>query len=159
MLSNQYMAPDRFYSDDEIHNHWSAYKSYYNLYFEHDDEYRHNVFKTNVNLMSLNNTNKDSTLKLGFTQFSHLTNDEYRSIYLGFKQTINNNSNTNEPNLRLNTPDSVDWRSVSGALTAVKNQGQCGSCWAFSAIETLESREAIVGKKPLTVLSEQELVD
>lgn len=57
----------------------------------------------------------------------------------------------------MNAPSSLDWRT-KGVLTPVKNQGQCGSCWAFSTIETLESREKLDGK-PLKVLSEQELVD
>jgi len=54
-------------------------------------------------------------------------------------------------------PASKDWRNT-GTLTAVKNQEQCGSCWAFSTIETLESAEKIAGNA-LTVLSEQQLVD
>jgi len=54
-------------------------------------------------------------------------------------------------------PAAKDWRNT-GTLTDVKNQEQCGSCWAFSAIETLESREKLAGND-LVVLSEQELVD
>lgn len=57
----------------------------------------------------------------------------------------------------IDAPDTVDWRKTG--VTPVKNQEQCGSCWAFSAIETLESREHIVAKKPLVALSAQELVD
>jgi len=56
-------------------------------------------------------------------------------------------------------PDSIDWRTKNpNILTKVKNQGRCGSCWAFSVTETLESREALLGN-PLKVLSEQALVD
>lgn len=61
--------------------------------------------------------------------------------------------------IRSDAPDSKDWRNADPAvLTAVKNQGSCGSCWAFSAIETLESYEKIKGND-LVVLSEQQLVD
>lgn len=56
-------------------------------------------------------------------------------------------------------PESIDWRKKTpNVLTKVKNQGSCGSCWAFSAVETLESREVLLGN-PLKVLSEQALVD
>jgi len=54
-------------------------------------------------------------------------------------------------------PTSVDWRT-NGDVTAVKNQGQCGSCWAFSAAESMESAYAVAGKG-LPILSEQQLVD
>lgn len=53
--------------------------------------------------------------------------------------------------------DSVDWRG-KGVLNDVKNQGQCGSCWAFSTTGTLESNWA-VAKKELKNFAEQQLVD
>ena len=54
-------------------------------------------------------------------------------------------------------PASVDWRTKTGVVTPPKNQGGCGSCWAFSATETLESHIAITTKK-LFVLSPQQIV-
>lgn len=53
----------------------------------------------------------------------------------------------------------VDWRQKSGALAPVQNQGQCGSCWAFSATAAIESGYAIKAGKAVTKLSEQELVN
>ena len=55
-------------------------------------------------------------------------------------------------------PTAYDWRDKSGVVTPVKDQGQCGSCWDFSATETLESVWALAGHS-LAVLSEQQVVD
>merc|ERR1711953_366370 len=56
-------------------------------------------------------------------------------------------------------PASKDWRDVDGVVTDAKDQGGCGSCWAFSAVETLESHLAIATGEPAPVLSPQQIVD
>lgn len=109
--------------------------------------------------MVKNNISK-ATHTLGFTQFADLTSEEF-NVYKGF----NNNTLKNDyiryqeyTQLDSSAAASVDWRN-QGVLTPVKNQEQCGSCWAFSAIETLESHEKMIANKSLEVLSPQELVD
>ncbi len=62
------------------------------------------------------------------------------------------------PSLAGSLPASFDWRNVSGTVNPIKNQGACGSCWAFSATGSLESAYAI-SNGVLPNLSEQNLVD
>jgi len=56
-------------------------------------------------------------------------------------------------------PKALDWRKTDGVVTAVKNQGSCGSCWAFSTTESIESHWAITNNVKAPVLSPQEIVD
>ena len=58
----------------------------------------------------------------------------------------------------VNIPDSFDWRS-NGMVSPVKNQGNCGSCWTFSTIGSLQAHWNILGKGKNETFSEQQLVD
>lgn len=55
-------------------------------------------------------------------------------------------------------PISYDWNSY-GVVTPVKDQGNCGSCWAFSTVAAMQSHWNILGKGRNTLFSEQQLVD
>jgi len=109
----------------------------------------------------VNNNLNDNELILGLTKFADMTNDEFRKLMFHKKSKATNKDKKYFKPTLLNTdlPTSIDWRTIKpNVLTKVKNQGSCGSCWAFSATETLESREALKGNT-LKVLSEQALVD
>jgi cathepsin L len=122
----------------------------------HHDEflYRYRVFKSNLDYVNAWNAAGKSS-KLATNKFADLTNEEFRRIYLGVK-----------PKTALNpvfvpsdvTAADVDWRK-KGAVTAIKNQGQCGSCWSFSTTGSVEGCHFLVGKQTLTSLSEQNLMD
>lgn len=88
----------------------------------------------------------------GVTKFSDLTPKEFKSFYLGYVP-----SNATKTYVDFSGPvaNDVDWVS-KGAVTPVKNQGQCGSCWAFSATAAIESYAQLAGKG-LKVLSAQQI--
>merc|ERR1712039_553419 len=98
---------------------------------------------------------------LGVNQFSDLLVEEWSSQYFGVRRPANLFGAAT--NLGVHTwnnetlPSSVDWTS-KGAVTAVKNQGQCGSCWSFSTTGSLEGAWEIATGK-LVSLSEQQFVD
>jgi len=96
---------------------------------------------------------------LGLTKFADLTNDEFRRQYTGTRldRTRRSKRKTGFMYADTEAPESVDWRDKD-AVTSVKDQGSCGSCWAFSAIGSVEGINAIRTGEALS-LSEQELVD
>jgi len=93
----------------------------------------------------------------GITKFADLTAEEFKARYLGYKPS---GKPRTAPVVRAATnveaPSSFDWRD-KGAISPVKNQADCGSCWAFSATETIESFNFLAGN-PLQTLSVQQIV-
>ncbi|CAN1810437.1 Senescence-specific cysteine protease SAG12 [Linum perenne] len=128
-----------------------------------EKEERFLIFKDNVQRIEAFN-NKGLSFKLGVNKFTDLTNEEFRSMYLGYKKsTLSRGKSTGAAAASFRyanitaVPAVVDWRK-SGAVTGVKDQGACGCCWAFSAVAAIEGAIKLKTGKLLS-LSEQELVD
>ena len=86
-----------------------------------------------------------------------MTQKEFKAVYLGLKKSTKTTKNTkNIKSLDVTLPSHVDWRGI--AVTDVKNQGQCGSCWAFSATGSAEGAYAIKNNE-VKSFSEQQLID
>lgn len=106
-------------------------------------------------LIAHHNSNNENTFTLASNKFADYTPAEYKKL-LGYKRMPKANAQYAEFDLTA-VPDSIDWRT-KGAVTPVKDQGQCGSCWAFSTTGSLEGRDAIA-TGTLQSYSEQQLVD
>jgi C1A family cysteine protease len=134
---------------------WSHWKTKNNKKYGTEDQYRLSVFYENYQKVMTHQKNPSKTYNLGFTKFMDLTNDEFKARYLSTKVVANQSHVKILPT--ANAPASVDWRT-KGAVTDVKDQGQCGSCWAFSTTGSLEGASFLAGKG-LQSFSEQQLVD
>ncbi|KAH7653592.1 Fruit bromelain protein [Dioscorea alata] len=109
--------------------------------------HRFEIFMSNVQFIESFNAAGNHTFELGINQFADLTNQEFRAMHTDPFKYAN----------FTDAPKSVDWRT-KGAVTPIKDQGQCGSCWAFSAVASMEGATKLSTGK-LISLSEQELVD
>jgi KDEL-tailed cysteine endopeptidase len=95
---------------------------------------------------------------MGVNQFTDLTPEEFKAQMIrGLKAPVGSFGCGTFSNSASGAPASIDWRT-KGAVTTVKDQGQCGSCWTFSSTGAMEGAWAIA-KGQLIDLAEQELVD
>ncbi|EGG17408.1 cysteine protease [Cavenderia fasciculata] len=145
-----------------IHRFEKSYESF-------DFLQRFAVFKTNMDYVHEWNSKKLPTV-LELNQFADITNQEYRRLYLGTRinarhllGTPGTHEMSNNFGKVFGDDDSdssgatVDWRA-KGAVSPIKNQGQCGSCWSFSTTGSVEGAHYISTGK-MVPLSEQNLVD
>lgn len=139
---------------------------------------RAKIFGANVEKIIAHNADPQWTYKLGVNKFADMTSTEFKAYYRGYSKdhmhAVESRGAIAVPNVcggpkAINDtfdgfpiksvsllPASVDWRTKN-VVTPVKDQGGCGSCWAFSTVETVESNVAIETGKLLT-LSPQEIV-
>ncbi|KAK9066434.1 hypothetical protein SSX86_013756 [Deinandra increscens subsp. villosa] len=151
-------------TEDGLWDMYERWRSHHKLAEDHGEKQRRfNVFKSNV--FHVHETNKmGKPYKLKLNKFADMTNHEFRSVYAGSKihhhRMLQGDRIGNKTFMYENVesvPTSVDWRK-KGAVTPVKDQGQCGSCWAFSTVVAVEGINKIKTNE-LVSLSEQELID
>ncbi|KAI4333861.1 hypothetical protein L6164_018618 [Bauhinia variegata] len=143
----------------EKHEQWMAR---YGIVYKDSQEMqkRFDVFKANVEYIEASNNAANKPYKLAINKFADLTNEEFVASRNRFKghmcSTITRTSTFKYESVTA-VPSTVDWRK-KGAVTPIKDQGQCGCCWAFSAVAATEGITKLTTGK-LISLSEQELVD
>ncbi|KAJ0017635.1 hypothetical protein Pint_10426 [Pistacia integerrima] len=125
-----------------------------------EKEKRFKIFKQNLEFIEKFNNAGNQTYKLSINQFADLTDDEFLASRTGYKpvpsQSRTATTSFGYENL-TEVPTSLDWREKD-AVTQVKDQGNCGCCWAFSAVAAMEGITQIKTGK-LISLSEQQLLD
>lgn len=121
-------------------------------------EHRFIAFRDNLRLITRHNLDSTQNFSLGINQFSDLSTEEFK-VYHNNKYSSSTSSYGCNPfvNTYTDALNSIDW-TTKNVVNPVRNQGQCGSCWAFATTSNAESVWAI-SKGYLTDLSEQYLVD
>ena len=144
-----------------VFSNFNKFDNYLNAYGKHyldTAKYLSHYIAFEKNLIKINDhNNNNNTWKMGINNYTDLGFNEFKSIYLKAKLPDKPREYNIYENKITTIPKAIDWRAEN-LVTNVKDQGQCGSCWAFSAIGAIEGAHA---KKTgnLTSLSEQNLVD
>lgn len=128
------------------------------VYSVDEFQYRWQIWKSNALYIESFNKQGNQTFTVAMNKFGDLTSAEFGKVYKGLKHVAPKPKLHNEIVLHATIPASVDWRT-KGAVTGIKNQGQCGSCWSFSTTGSTEGAHFLQAQKALVGLSEQNLVD
>lgn len=150
------------YLPTKVTEEFSNFKVKYGKVYATPEEHHYrltNFLKTLAKIESHNSGN--SGYKMGINKFADLSLDEFRTLHLGLNlpTPLPEAPAPTTTTPKAPTASEVDWRTTAGVVTPVKDQGHCGSCWAFSATGALEGAAALFAQRPGQSFSEQQLVD
>jgi C1A family cysteine protease len=144
-------------STADVQRLFDDFKQTYGRHYTGAEE-AHRLACFTENLKVIDERNAKGAEMNGVNKFTDLCPAEFAKMYLGFRghnQTASP-APLYKPHELIAAGSSVDWRT-KGAVTPVKNQGQCGSCWSFSATGSMEGQNFLTNGN-LVSLSEEELV-
>jgi len=151
------MANAASFKEEEYQAMFGQFMEKYNKKYTADSFfYRYTIFKANMDKIALSNKQGHS-YKLAMNDMGDMTQAEFRKAKLGYKNIDRSHVRSKLQCPIGNAPTAVDWTAT--AVTPVKDQGQCGSCWSFSATGAIEGAVALARNGALQGLSEQQLVD
>ncbi|XP_061838845.1 cathepsin S-like [Nerophis lumbriciformis] len=148
--------------DGRLDEHWALWKKTHGKWYRGEPEERHRRGLWEKNLMMITLHNLEASMgahsfQLGMNTLGDMTPDEIRQSLASLTPPPEPQRQSESMWSSVNVPASVDWRD-KGWVTRVKNQGACGSCWAFSAVGALEGQLARTTGR-LVDLSPQNLMD
>ena len=149
-----------FLSEGDEWKQFSNFQERFSKRYENIQELetRFQIFRTNLRNIILHNLDHTQNFTMGINQFTDLTPQEFKDRYVnGRKENLGSYGCKSFSSSGSGLPSSIDWRN-KGVVNAVRDQGQCGSCWAFATTANAESVWAISTGKLLD-LSEEFLVD
>jgi xylem cysteine proteinase len=155
-------SPEDLLSEDRTMSLYESWLVKHNKVYDLAEEKQQRFEIFGDNLRYIDEVNQQNlSYWLGLNAFADMSHDEFKSTSLGYIPHISTQPTGTRKAFRYENvsdlPRSIDWRT-KGAVTGVKNQGQCGSCWAFSVVGAVEGIHQIVTGN-LVSLSEQELID
>merc|ERR1712112_312579 len=111
---------------------------------EEEESVKFNIFLNNLEKIREHNSRPEETWKMAVTEFADMTEEQFRDNVVGqgyIRTPANGQGKIRNEILKLSDlPDHVDWREA-GVITETKNQGSCGSCWAFASLTKLSAQE------------------
>jgi len=153
--------------DDATAHKFASWMNKYDKSYDSEAEFEHafHNFMASIERVKANNK-RTGKHYYGLTKFSDLSPAEFKRTYLRADHTstaardrVERTAHRVAPKLSTkDLPPTLDWRTNDAAVTPVKDQGQCGSCWAFSATENIESMSGMKTGKPV-ILSPEQIVD
>lgn len=142
---------------------WTQFKKFqgrFNKFYDTIEELesRFDIFRSNLRDIILHNLDHSQNFTMGINQFTDLTSIEFKEQFIGgLKVEVGSYGCATFTSSASGAPVSLDWRKKN-AVTSVKDQGQCGSCWTFSSTGASEGAWAIATGQ-LIDLSEEQLVE
>ena len=169
-ILRNHKLPNLLHSEESIKDEnylkqiFDEFVTKYGKEYGSDSEYfrRYEIFKKNLAIIDMRNAKENANGGLavhGVTKFTDYTEDEFNGLLKLTLPPPSESENNSEPEFKATSATFSDWRQTY--VTAVKDQGQCGSCWAFSAAEQIESDaiRTLSGFDSSLNLAPQQMVD